>query len=71
MRNEAYIEAFEACAASALQVWDASWGTPAQVIAATVEMHETVSAAFRPPTGSCRKASCTPCRQQPRTQLRS
>ena len=51
MKNQDYVEAFEACAASALQVWDATWGTRAEVITATADMHETVTAAFRLPPG--------------------
>ena len=51
MRNQNYVEAFEACAASALQVWDATWGTRADVITATADMHDTVTKAFQLPAG--------------------
>ena len=51
MRSEDYIEAFQACSDAALDVWDATWGTPSEVIATTWAMHETVVAAFELPAG--------------------
>ena len=47
MTHEDYTRAFKDCAASALQVWDATWGTRAEVITATADMHDIVTAAFR------------------------
>ena len=46
MRSENYIEAFQAYADASLDLWDATWGTPADVVTSAREMHRTVTAAF-------------------------
>ena len=49
--TEDYIDSFQAIHDTTLDLWDATWGMPHEVIAATRIMHVTVVAAFELPAG--------------------